>query len=303
MNKNKIWINMIVGLSILFLFAACSADVSNQSDEYANPELLVDTGWLEEHLRDDNVRVVDMRDEGYEGGHIEGAVRFGSWKSLVDADNEIDGYLLNKEKFEKAIGALGIDNNTTVIIYDEGKNLSSARLFYALEYYGHKQVKLLNGGFMAWLEDGKDISTENVAVEAKTFTATIDEELMSTKEEVGDLVGSDDVVFLDARSEKEYSGEDVRAEKGGHIPGAVNLDWALNVEAEGVPYFKKASDLRKMYGDLQVTEEKTVVPYCQTNVRGAHAYFTLRLLGFDHISPYEGSWAEWGNDPSTTVTN
>jgi thiosulfate/3-mercaptopyruvate sulfurtransferase len=303
MNKNKIWINMMIGLSILLLFAACSADVSNRSEEYANPELLVDTTWLEENLGDDNLRVVDMRDEGYEGGHIEGAVRFGSWKSLVDEGNEIDGYLLSKEKFEKAIGALGIDNNTTVIIYDEGKNLSSARLFYALEYYGHKQVKLLNGGFMAWLEDGKDISTENVEVEEKTFTATIDEELMSTKEEVGDLIGSDNVVLLDARSEKEYSGEDVRAEKGGHIPGAINIDWTLNVEVEGVPYFKKASELRSMYGDLQVTEEKTVVPYCQTNVRGAHAYFTLRLLGFEHISPYEGSWAEWGNDPSTTVTN
>lgn len=268
------------------------------ASEYENGDLLVSTDWLEEDNGD--VVVVDVRREGYEDGHIPGAVSVEPDK-LNDPDNPVDGVLPPEEGFEALMQEIGVNEETTVVAYDDGDSLWASRLFYALELYGHEDVRILNGGYTAWLNDGKEVSTEAPDPEQGNFTARLNPELQSSREDVDANIGNEATVFLDARSEGEYSGEDVRAERGGHIPGAPHLEWSDAVSDDGVPYFKSAEELEEQFAAAGVDRDKTIIPYCQTNVRGAHSYFSLRLLGFDDVKPYEGSWAEYGNDPDAEI--
>ncbi|WP_051314910.1 sulfurtransferase [Alteribacter aurantiacus] len=279
-----------------------SADIAEgdvvDASAYENGHLLVDVDWVEENQED--VVLVDLRREGYEGGHIPGAVHLDSGE-LNDPDNPISGILKDEDTFQELIQSLGIDNGSTVIAYDDGDSLQAARLFYALELYGHEDVRIVNGGFTAWLTEGKDVSTDAPEVETGNFTAQLNPALQTSKEDVQNNIGNESAVILDTRSEGEYDGSDVRAERGGHIPGAPHLEWTEALSDDDVPYFKDPEALEEQFAAAGVDRDKTIIPYCQTNVRGAHSYFTLRLLGFDDIKPYEGSWAEWGNDPDTDI--
>lgn len=266
--------------------------------EYENGHLLVDGDWLEENKED--VVVIDVRSEGYDGGHIPGAIHFNP-DNLSDPDNPVGGVLPDEEKFQQLMRSAGINDDSTVVVYDGGNSLWSARLFYGLELYGHEDVRILNGGFTAWLSDEKEISTEEPSVEEGSFTATLNPALQSSQEDVENQIGNEETVLLDTRSEGEYDGSEVRAERGGHIPGAPNLEWSEAVASDGVPYFKDPEVLEKQFAAIGVDRDKTIIPYCQTNVRGAHSYFSLRLLGFNDIKPYEGSWSEYGNDPDVEI--
>ncbi|AOM83777.1 sulfurtransferase [Salisediminibacterium beveridgei] len=272
-------------------------DVVDASD-YENGDLLVDTDWLEDQGED--VVVVDVRREGFESGHIPGA-QLVEPGQLSDPDNPVDGVLPPEEGFQELMQSIGVSEDTTVVAYDDGDSLWASRLFYALELYGHEDVRILNGGFTAWLSDEKAISTEPAEAEEGNFTAELNPELQSSQEDVEANRDNESAMFLDARSEGEFSGEDVRAERGGHIPGASHLEWSDAVADDGVPYFKDADALEEQFAAAGADRDKTVIPYCQTNVRGAHSYFSLRLLGFDDIKPYEGSWAEYGNDPEADI--
>ncbi|CAG7624019.1 Sulfur carrier protein TtuD [Paenibacillus solanacearum] len=277
-----------------------SAAVVKASDTYPNAHLLADVKWAEEHAKDGKVKIFDVRAKGYEQGHIPGAIALNSGL-LKDAKNNT---ILATEPFTELFQSLGVNSDTTVLLYDEGNALNATRVFYALEYYGHKdKVKVLNGGYAAWASAGKDVSTDKPAVTKGNFVAKPNDKLVTTKDQIKEL-NKQQCVLLDVRSAKEYTGEDVRSQKGGHIDQAVNKEWSDAVDAsgaDGVPKFKSYKDLKAAFDQIGVVQDKTVVPYCQTNVRGAHTYFTLRLLGFSDIRPYEGSWAEWGNAADTEV--
>jgi thiosulfate/3-mercaptopyruvate sulfurtransferase len=273
------------------------------NDTYPNAQLLADVAWVEQHAKDPNVVIIDARSKGYEQGHIPGAVSVPSGQ-LKDSQNNT---IVSKEKFTELFQNAGVNADSTIVVYDEGGNGNSAtRLFYGLEYYGLKdKVKVLNGGLLAWTAAGKDVSTEAPQVAKGNFVAEPNDKLMTTKEQ---LLSMDlkQCTLLDTRSAKEYSGEDLRGnKKGGHIEGAINKEWSEAIDqnpADGVPKFKSYKELNAIYTEAGITDkEKTIVPYCQTNIRGAHSYFTLRLLGFKDIRPYEGSWAEWGNADDTPV--
>ncbi|WP_202080836.1 sulfurtransferase [Caldalkalibacillus salinus] len=290
----------------LIVSACADSETSNEAAterDYANPELLVSPDWLDAHQDDENLRIVDMREEGYDTDHIPNAVHLGSWRELVDADHEVEGYLVGPQDFEQIMSQLGIDGDTTVVIYDEGNSLSATRLFYALEYYGHEDVKILNGGYSAWLVEEKEVTSDVPEIEDTTFAVELNEDLVCDLGQVQDKLNEDrdSVVFLDTRSEEEHTGENVRAERGGHIPGSVNIEWNQSLQDDGVPYFREAAELYELYESNGITADKQIVSYCQTNVRGAHTYFTLRLLGFEDLVNYEGSWAEYGNSESTDI--
>ncbi|MBO9609209.1 MAG: sulfurtransferase [Paenibacillaceae bacterium] len=272
------------------------------TDTYPNAQLLADVKWTEEHTKDAKVKILDVRSKGYEQGHIPGAVAFNSGL-LKDAKNNT---IVDAAKATELFQGLGLDKDTTVLVYDEGGNgLGATRVFYALEYFSDKDhVKVLNGGYLAWTAAGKEVSTDVPTPAKGNFVAVPDNKLIATKDDIKKLE-SQQCVLLDVRSSGEYAGTDLRGnQKGGHIENAVNKEWSDAIDAnapDGVPKFKPYKDLKAAFDQIGVVQDKTVIPYCQTNIRGAHTYFTLRLLGYSDVRPYEGAWAEWGNASDTEV--
>jgi thiosulfate/3-mercaptopyruvate sulfurtransferase len=257
-------------------------------------QLLVDSAWLETHLNDANLRVVDMVSErkAYRRGHIPGAI----YLSVDDVRVKMQegGYRLPTEaEAARLFGDLGIGPDTHVVIYDDSGDLDAARLFFTLDVYRHREVSLLDGGIQAWRR-GKRAETTAVPSVARTdYRPARVSERVASAEWVRDRLNDPAVAMLDARSPDEYRGKDVRAKRGGHIPGAVNVEWQENLRADGT--FKPLDELRAMYAAKAVTPDKTVVTYCQTHHRAAHSYFVLRLLGYPRLVGYDRSWSEWGN--------
>lgn len=280
---------------------------SGDQETYPNAQLLVDVAWVKQNQKDEKTIIIDARSKGYEQGHIPGAIHLTSNK-LNDPTNPVQGFLVNEEEFTEVVQQAGVNADSTIVVYDEGNGMGATRLFYAFEYYGLKnQVKLLNGGFTAWLTAEEDVSTDEVTLPQGNFVAKVQSDLISTAEHIQQNLENEKYVFLDVRSIDEFTGKDLRGNlRGGHIPGAVNQEWSLAIDQntdDGVPKFKSYQQLSADFEKLGLKKDITVVPYCQTNIRGAHTYFVLRLLGYEDIRPYEGSWAEWGNDEKTPIAN
>ncbi|MBI3990169.1 MAG: sulfurtransferase [candidate division NC10 bacterium] len=265
---------------------------------YANPQLLIETQELAARLNDPDLRIVDLRsEEEYQQGHIPGAVH-GNPRSLDDLEANKQGLPLPAENAGAIFGGLGIDERTRVVAYDNMGGLFAARLFYVLEFFGHKNVQILNGGMDKWIREGRPQTTEVPKVPMKSFVAKENPDVIATAEWVKANLGSPKVCLVDARSPKEYSGEDLQSNKrGGHIPGAVNIDWVETIDPT-TKVFKLAEDLRKLFEASGATKGREIVTYCQSGYRAAHSYFVARLLGYEKVRNYDGSWQEWGNDPA-----
>lgn len=267
---------------------------------YPNRHLLVGANELFERLGNQPVFLIDVRDEAGDS-LIPGAVHFPAVSKLTDPDNPVASFLVGPEVFGEMMREIGLSDNDNVVIYDSGNSLASARLFYALDYYGFSNAAILNGGFAGWLAAGLPVSSEAVSREDGTFSVAVQEEKFCSFEYVLAASGQSDKIIFDARSEDEFNGVDERAAYSGHIPNAVNLEWRKVLEPEGIPYFLPASAIQQQYDALGITRDKEVIPHCHTNVRGSHAYFTLRLMGFDSVRAYEGSWSEYGNREDAVI--
>ncbi|ARK31826.1 sulfurtransferase [Halalkalibacter krulwichiae] len=263
--------------------------------------ILVGTEWLEQNMEKE-IHLIDVRVGGYQTGHIPGAVHM-PIDLIEDKKHPIRGYLVGKVDFENIMRDHGVRTDDTIVIYDKGGDTAATRLFYALEYYGHLNVKVLDGGFAAWEAAEKKITTEMKKVQLGDFKAIEKSELRKEKTEVKEAIGEEGVILLDVRSTAEYLGEDVRAKRGGHIPTAVNLEWKNVLRPGEVALFKSRNELVSLLEAVGVTKDKTIIIYCQRANRASHMYFTLRLLGYDKVSVYEGSWEEWGNVDDTPIVN
>jgi thiosulfate/3-mercaptopyruvate sulfurtransferase len=287
-----IWL-IILGLSVTIVGTWAS------SGGYARPELLAETEWLAQHLNDSSLRLVDMRsEEAYRKGHLPGAVHV-AWEALKDTDDEL--HVIPPEPFAALMAKLGIGNETTVVGYDDQGGLGPVRLWWVLDYYGHTAAKVVNGGWNKWLKEKRPITAEVPAPPPVEFAARVDPSKICLVPELVAEMNNPNVVIVDARSPTEYNGLDVRAKRGGHVPGAVNVDWTRNVTNDAVKTFKPAAELLKMYEAAGVTKDKHIITHCQTGVRGAHAMFTLKLLGYDQVRNYDASWQEWGNRPDLPI--
>jgi len=273
------------------------AEKATVTSELAHPEALVDTNWVAENLHKEGIRLVDVssKPEVYAEGHIPGAVYVNWQTDLTNPDDPVAGQILPAQQLEALLGRLGIDNQTTVVLYDDSNSLFAARAFWVLKYYGHRDVRVLNGGRKKWVAEGRELSQEVPNVTPTTYkVGEPNPTIRATWEQILASLKQPDKIILDVRSPKEYTGQDVRSTRGGHIPGAINLEWTSQVNPDGT--FKPVTELRKLYEQAGIKPDQQVFTYCQTGVRAAHSWFVLtQLLGFENVVTYDGSWEEWGN--------
>ena len=292
---------------LAFLLAWISDTTSTPASERVGrvrPELLVETNWLAQHLNESNMRILDVRSpEQYSAGHIPNAVNGPLDQVAVrpDPGKPVTHELPSKEHIENWLGSLGVSNTTQVILYDEGTSNWATRVFWTLEYYGHSgKVSILNGGFNKWKREARETTGDVPTVERNTFRASVQGDRLARQEYLLADLGKPEIQILDVRSPKEYAGEDRRAARNGHVPGAVNVDWTNNL-ISGASVFKPAIALQELYEAAGVTKDKEIIVYCQSGMRASHTYFTLRLLGYPRVRVYDGSWQEWGNDAALPV--
>lgn len=277
---------------------------------------LVSTEWLAEHAADPALRIVDVRGkvlppsepkphyfarhEDYAAGHLPGAVYIDWTKDIVDLDDPVLVQIAPPEKIASLLGALGIGDNSVVVIYDDTFSMFAGRLLWVLRYYGFENARILNGGIVKWQAEGRPLTTELPSYPSATFTPRPQPGLRKTADEVLQSLGSD-TLLLDARGAKEFRGEESRAARGGHIPGALNVPFLGLVTGPDQTY-ASADELRERFEAAGVEaaslEEREVVAYCNGGVSATPVALALEIATGKRAALYDGSWNEWGNDES-----
>jgi len=274
----------------------------SENKGYTHPEMLVDADWVQDHLHDPNVRLieVDVNTRSYDEGHIPGAVGFNWMKELQD---QVVRAPIRKEHLEQLLSSAGVSNDTTIILYGDNNNWFAAWALWIFKYYEHKDVRLLDGGRVKWVADQRELTTEVPSYAPTTYHAgSPDLEIRAFRDQVLGWVGRTEIGLVDVRSPGEYSGELLApanlpqegAQRGGHIPGAANIPWGTAVREDGT--FKSADELRAIYGGKGITPDKEIIAYCRIGERSSHTWFVLNyLLGYPQVRNYDGSWTEWGS--------
>jgi thiosulfate/3-mercaptopyruvate sulfurtransferase len=268
--------------------------------DYAK-DVLVDTQWVENHLSDDSIRIVEVDENPalYAEAHIPGAIGL-DWKK--DLQDQVKRDFLGPAEFGELFGSRGVSNDHTIVLYGDRNNWFAAYTYWYLRYYGHDKVKLMNGPREKWISEGRPTSTDVPSYEPQEFNAQEgDESIRAHRDEVLASLG-EKVRLVDVRSPQEFSGELIAmagyeqegAQRAGHIPGAASVPWAQAVNEDGT--FKAADDLTELYTQKGVIDGNPIISYCRIGERSAHTWFVLHeLLGHDDVRNYDGSWTEWGN--------
>lgn len=269
---------------------------------YANPNVLVETNWVAEHLKDPHIRILEVSVDAaaFDQGHIPGAVAFNWFRDLEEHPVRD---IASRAKIEKLMGQAGVSNDTTVLLYGDNNNWFAAYAYWLLKYYGHKDARLINGGRAKWIAEGRPMTKEGTKVTPAAYKAQEPKaSIRALREFVLAGIGNGSRALVDVRSPKEFSGELLApehlpqegAQRGGHIPGAANIPWGEAVAADGT--FKPADELRKLYEGKGITPDKEIVAYCRIGERSSHTWFALtELLGYPKVRNYDGSWTEYGS--------
>jgi thiosulfate/3-mercaptopyruvate sulfurtransferase len=272
---------------LAMLFAAQSA--------FARPELLVDATWLAAHVNDPNVRIVDLRPKGYGESHIPNAVWLDN--NAIRMANRPPTYLPTPAEFEELMARLGIGNTTRVVAYDERGGIYAARLWWILNHYGHTNVALLDGGWVKWMADQRTVNGAVPAFTRTAFKVKAGTVKVATADEVKAAINTSGTKLLDARTQNEIDGKDLRGiKRGGYIESSIPMYWEDTLDPT-TKTFKSAAEIQKLYRDRGVTTSDNVIVYCQVGMRASHDLFTLALIGHDltKLTNYYGAWEEWGN--------
>src|SRR5947209_6864429 len=274
----------------------------SENKGYVHPEVLVDADWVEAHLHDPKVRLieVDVDTSAYEQGRIPGAVGFNWQKELQD---QVVRAPVSKEQLEALLSRAGVSNDTTIVLYGDNNNWFAAWALWILKYYGHSDVRLLDGGRVKWLADKRQLTMEVPFYPRTSYTTQAPRsDIRAFRDQILLSLGRNGLALVDVRSPAEYSGELLApahlpqegAQRGGHIPGAANIPWSMAVREDGT--FKAADELRALYEGKGITPDKEVIAYCRIGERSSHSWFVLNyLLGYPKVRNYDGSWTEWGS--------
>jgi len=269
--------------------------------DYAHPEVLVSTDWVDEHKDDANVAVVevDVDTAAYEEGHIPGAV---AWNWQTQLCDTLQRDIISQGDLEKLLGGSGIGNDTTIILYGDNNNWFAAWALWQIKLYQHDDVRIMDGGRKKWLAEEREVSTEPAAAEQATYAAKeLNPESRILLSDVQEAIKSDKTTLVDVRSPDEFTGKILSppglpetCQRGGHIPKAQNIPWGMACNEDGT--FKNADELKELYASKGVTPDKDVIAYCRIGERSSHSWFALKyLLGYPNVKNYDGSWTEWGN--------
>src|SRR5271165_4212474 len=269
---------------------------------YKHPEVLVSTDWVAQNLNAPGLRLVevDVDTTAYDKGHIPGAA---GWNWQTQLQDNVRRDLIDKPALERLLGESGISPQTTILLYGDNNNWFAAYAFWQLKYYGHRDVRLIDGGRKKWLAEGLLTTTELPHITKTSYrAANPDESVRARKEDVSAILQNRRRgQLVDVRSVDEFTGKILAppglsetAQRAGHIPGAENIPWAQAANEDGT--FKSADALKELYGKKGINGAEEVIAYCRIGERSSHTWFVLRyLLGFGNVKNYDGSWTEWGN--------
>ncbi|MGA2629399.1 MAG: sulfurtransferase [Terriglobia bacterium] len=280
--------------SVLFIASLASRSAPAADAASASP-LLVETADLAPRLNEPGLRILDARTpQEYRQGHIPGAVNLPA-PATESLEANRQGFPLFPERAAELFRATGINASSRIVVYDNQGHRFAARLFYVLEFFGHPQVSVLNGGWAKWQSEDRPTTMDEPRVPPGDFKPDAKSSVIATADWVQQHLTDPGVKLVDARTPAEYSGEKVQGPRGGHVPGAVNIEWT-RVLAGGDPRtLLELPALRKLFADAAVKPEQEVVAYCQMGMRASQIYFALRLLGYPRVRVYDGSWEDWAS--------
>lgn len=266
----------------------------------SNP-VVINPQELQPYLNSTNTLLVDLcAPDRYQQGHIPGAISL-QYSQIVAAQEPVMGLVPNEAHLSALFTTLGLQQNTHVIAYDDEGNGKASRLLYTLHCMGHTNVSIVDGGLVAWLDDGNTAETTANQVKPSVYVAQLNDDVIADREWIQAHSSNEDVAMLDTRSAGEFSGAIVRAARGGHIPGAVNIEWTDAMDRSNGFRLKDDETLRKLFETQGITPDKQVVVYCQTHHRSAHTFMVLKHLGFERLKGYPGAWSDWGNQTDTAI--
>jgi thiosulfate/3-mercaptopyruvate sulfurtransferase len=265
------------------------------------PDVLVSTDWVAQHLNDPGLRLVevDVDTAAYEQGHVPNSL---AWNWTTELCDTLVRDIIPKDKFEALMARSGIGNDTTVILYGDNNNWFAAWALWQMKVYGHKDVRIMNGGRKKWLAEGRELSSTTPSVTPATYKSSdADLSIRAFLPEVQEAVKKGSAALVDVRSPAEFTGEILAppglpetCQRGGHIPGAKSIPWGKACNDDGT--FKSVADLQQLYGGAGITADRPVIAYCRIGERSSHTWFVLKhLLGYKDVKNYDGSWTEWGN--------
>lgn len=301
----KTILTFITLTSLIFISCTESGEKMSEIDGrgYSDSSRLVSTEWVESEINNEKIIIIDVRKkEEYDKGHIPGAFHMTPGEVFQQEINGVKGMLPSPSHIEKNLSLIGVKPDSTIVLYDGNSNLWASRGLWALQVYGHENTKLLDGVWGKWEKEGREVSTSipKANISNYKFESSLDGSIIAGFDEILESIEDPTKIVCDTRSPEEYTGKDVRADRGGHIPNSKNVNWVMGVNEEGE--FKSASELKELYEGAGITDGETIYTLCQTAVRATHTWFILTdLLGEESVKVYDGSWTEWGNDPSLPI--
>ncbi len=263
--------------------------------------LILDAEQLNTQLGAKNMVILDLsQPTTYLEQHIPGAY-FLDYSWITKAQNPVMGLLPDIKQLNRVLSAFGISQETHIVAYDDEGGGRASRLLWTLDTLGHKNYSLLNGGIQNWLSKQLPTHQDIIWPTPSSYSGSLNTAPIAEKQFILDTLNDNNTLVLDCRSPMEYSGTKAFAARGGHIPGAVNINWMELIDSDNQLQLKSRDIMEKILLDKGVTKDKTIITHCQTHHRSSHSYIVLKSLGYENIKGYPGSWSDWGNDPATPI--